>query len=186
MRWVLGALPLIVTATLAFSAGAETYENREFGFSVETGGRPICVGEPYEHHHGVDLFLDSGPEGCDHLDDRPFIGINGDYNAAFMSNAEAVANDFCRSRKGSFLDAPDMLPFDNHATKSCRVDRDDGWIDIVVVTQAWEWPGKHIEPEDDLAWVNYTALLHTNAQRFDKDLAIFRSVLNSIHIFKPE
>jgi hypothetical protein len=183
MRARFGTIAVAIATVLSAPANAETYRNPEFGFSVEVGGRLTCRAAPFTHDHGIDLYLDGlhlegGPGDCD-LYDRPFIGIIGNYNVLFAPSAAAQARTLC-GYAGRPTKAPPGLQIDGHSSSSCRVDRRDGWIEIDVVAQDWQQPGKHTE------LINYEVMLHTTPQRFDQDLALFRAVLKTIRIFKPD
>lgn len=174
---------LAVTAVLAFSVNAERYENREYGFSVEIARRPACSADPYQHDTGVHLFLDAGPADCGEFDEHPFISVEGSYNSSFQRSAKVAAEFLCHT--GRPAAPPRRLRIDGQLSAACRIDGDDGWIDIVVTAQAGEWPGK-LDPEDQSALINYAVTLHTTAARLDKDLAQLRSVLRSIRLFVPK
>lgn len=62
------------------------------------------------------------------------------------------------------------------------MNRTDGWIDIIVVTQA----GK-ADPNWDATApsVNYDLSLHTTGRYLNKDLRTFRAVLNTVRLSPP-
>ena len=103
----------------------------------------------------------------------------------FAPSAAAAARTRC-GYTGRPTKAPPGLQIDEHPSSSCRADTHDGWIEINVVAQDWQWPGKHIEPDDETAYINYEVMLHTTPQRLEHDLAQFRAVLKTIRIFKPD
>jgi hypothetical protein len=163
---------------------AASFQNPEFRFSVEVpDSDTTCHGQPYEHDHGLDILLDSGRNGCEALQSRPHIGIYAAYNTTFDAGVDAELQRDCKGVPVKLGTSPPPLRLGNGPSGVCRLDRDDGWIDIRVVTQAGEWPGKHVDPEDATPYINYTVLLHTTPQRLKNDLAELRTVIGTVHIF---
>jgi hypothetical protein len=68
------------------------------------------------------------------------------------------------------------------ATKAGRVNRSDGWIDVIVVTQAGK-PDPAFDPS--VPSVNYDLTLHTNPRYFEEDLRIFRTILSTVRLAPP-
>jgi hypothetical protein len=184
----LGVLGLALTC-LTFPVHAKMYRNAEYGFSVRFSGQPTCVGEPYEHSHGIDIFLDGGPAVCGHLDERPFISVNasysdaGEFTPSHVPSAREEAEWYCG--EGGVVKPPEFLRIDGHKSGSCRVDK-DGWINIIVIAQAWRDLGGPSNRDDEADWISYSAELQTTADHLDHDLVQFRAVLKSIRIFRPE
>jgi hypothetical protein len=68
------------------------------------------------------------------------------------------------------------------ATKAGKVDRSDGWIDIIVVTQAGK-PDPDFDPH--VPSVNYDLTLHAKSRYLEEDLRIFRVVLSTVRLSPP-
>ena len=67
-------------------------------------------------------------------------------------------------------------------TMAGRVNHPDGWIDVVVVTQAGE-----PDPSWDAAApsMNYQLTLHTTSAHFTEDLGRFREMLQTVKLSPP-
>jgi hypothetical protein len=68
-------------------------------------------------------------------------------------------------------------------TQAARVNRPDGWIDVIVVSQAGK-PDRAFDPS--VPSINYDVGLHTTPQYLDEDLRIFRAVLNTVRLSPSE
>jgi hypothetical protein len=177
-------------ATLAAPAFAETYRNPEFGFAVELPpGLPTCqkpVGEPDQ---GVAVFLDAGPGGCIGAAGRPLVTVFGRYNADHQPSPEAELRRACALLPGRQLPAPPDLAIGHLESAACRVNRPDGWIDILVVAQAGQRPealGEASTVAQATPFINYMALLHTQVRRLDRDVDMLRLLLDRIRIERDE
>jgi uncharacterized protein YecT (DUF1311 family) len=157
-------------AVAALSLLGASYSNEEFGLKVELPpGASTCRALPPEHDHGINVYLDGAGDGCDRLEQRPHMGVGGEYNAAEDPSPRAVIADLCSSNGVKEVTAPTGLALPGRRTAVCRGDSPDtAWVDVWVATQAGQSGG---------AEVNYTANLHTIVSRFDKDLAVFREFL---------
>jgi hypothetical protein len=180
----LASLGLILTAITLGACTGQTYTNSAFGFSVDVpAGTPTCRSEPTQPDHGLDMFLDSGPDGCEKLQTRPYLGVYAEYNAAMSPTPDAVL-DGLNHLKGIHRGAAPELQIPKRPSAVARVDRDDGWVEIWVVTQAWNWPPP--AEESDLSYVNYIVTLNTTPQRLERDLPRLRTLLRRIKIVEPK
>lgn len=179
-------------------ANAETYRNRDAGFSVEIPrNSPTCRVEPFRDEDGnilywrrddgLDIYLDDGPEGCNGLLKRPFVAVFGTPNAMFDESNAQQLDRYCNWPDGPFerRAPPAGLRLRGIASGACRIDRSDGVIEIIVVAQGGAWPKPHTSPEWKLPMFNYTVSLYTTQQRFDADLARFRAILATVRIRPP-
>jgi hypothetical protein len=180
---------LVAPLLIAMCAGEQSdtagkrYSNEEYGFSVELPARaPICRSGPPEHDGGVSIFLDSGPDGCNDLLSRPFIGIYASYNAMLASDAEDVLRMRAESTEGERHDAPKALGVAGLPAASGRWDRADGWIVIRVVAQGGDWPDGGKTAHENVPYINYTVMLRTTRERLEHDLERFRSILRDVQI----
>lgn len=190
MRHMVFAATLWLTMTaVAWPASGETYRNPEYGFAVALPpGLPKCqrpVGEPDQ---GVAIFLDAGSSGCVGVAGRPLVGVFGRYNGDHLPSADAELRRACALLPGKQLPAPPALAIDDLDTAACRVNRPDGWIDILVVAQGGARPAALGEVATTVAqgtaFINYTVLLHTNVRRLDRDVDMLRLVLDRISVDK--
>lgn len=173
--------------TFPLLAYAETYRNAEFGFSVDVpDGAPTCRGEPPEHNHGLDIFLDDGADGCRDLLKRPFVGIFATYNAMFDPNPEAHLQLLCNADDGKLTEPPDGLRIDGRHSAICRLERTDGWIEVRIVAQNVEISEADALTEGTVPGVNYEILLRTKPERYHVDLVELRTILSTVHIFEIE
>ena len=172
--------PALLFAT---KTGPELYRNEEFGIAVSAPtGALLCPTLENEHDHGPIFIL--GPaqaKACDDVEGNRTIVVFAGYNAAEVSKrlddflkwiCANVANGHCRP-------APSGLQITGLPSKAARVNHSDGWIDIIVVTQAGK-PDPNFDASVPL--INYDLRLHTKARFLDEDLRIFRAVLATIRL----
>jgi hypothetical protein len=183
----LSIVAFLIAIPFAIVANDSQYANSEFGFVVEVPpGAPTCRSEAPEHDAGIDIFLDSGAEGCEELQRRPFIGVNASYNAMLAPTADDVLKLTVGRPSGKQGIAPTQLQINGRKSAASRWDRDDGWIDIRVVTQAGTWPSGAEDRDEAVPYVNYTVILHTMPKRLEGDVALLRTVLSEIRISRSK
>lgn len=179
-------VPAVLLAIVGIAATGECsatqhrdYVNEEFGISLQIAQEaPICTTPPGQRDYGITIFLDSGPNGCDSLDARPYVSVIGFYNAGEDESPVAALSDICSSLGGKQVDAPVGLEISRRPSASCRSDSSDKhWTDLYVSTQS--------ESTGRIAGINYFAHLHTTSERFDAELVRFRAFLGSIRISEP-
>jgi hypothetical protein len=78
---------------------------------------------------------------------------------------------------------PAGLRIKGRIAAAARVDREDGWTDIFVVTQAGK-PDPAFDPS--VPSINYDFSLRTTAGHLDEDLRIFRGVLATVRLSPPD
>jgi hypothetical protein len=180
----------VLLASLLLSPQAsktQVYRNDEFGITVPIPlGVVYCVPSEYQHDHGP-VFLLGSPDrqACDEIDHQRYVLIFASYNAVEETKK---LRDFLKEQctgvgGGPCRPAPYGLHITGMATKAARVNRSDGWIDIIVVTQAGK-PDPAFDPS--VPSINYDAGLHTAPQYLEEDLRIFRAVLSTVRLSPPE
>jgi hypothetical protein len=167
--------------------GQRVYRNDEFGISVPIPeGAQLCSIPEDEHDHGPLLILGSpDPAACNDQPHNRYIAVFAGYNAADVTKrlGDYLRWECAGSVRGHCRPAPEALHIAGMKTRSGRVNQTDGWIDIIVVTQA----GKPDPNWDAMApSVNFELSLHTTARYFDEDLRTFRAVLNTVRLSPPE
>jgi hypothetical protein len=161
----------------------QVYRNDEFGITVSVPkGTLLCLFPEDQHDHGpVFLIGDADQKACHDMSHDRYVLIFASYNA--IEETKKVG-DFLKEQctgvgGGPCRPAPKGLSISGMATKAARVNRADGWIDIIVVTQA----GKPDPAFDSsVPSINYDLGLHTTAAYLDEDLRIFRAVLSTVRI----
>jgi hypothetical protein len=184
---ILVTLLLVIVAACAATANGSQYTNFEFGFTVALPpGASTCRSQAPEHDGGLSVFLDSGPDGCEALQSRPFIGVYASYNSLLASSAHEVLKLAVGQPAGTLGAVPRGLEIRGMSSARSRWDRDDGWVDIRVAAQGGQWPSKGAEPDDEVPYVNYTVMLHTTKERLAEDMERFRAVLRDVRISQEE
>jgi hypothetical protein len=170
-------------AACALASGALRVTNEEYRFSVEfPESARVCEATSGSHPHGFYARLNS--KDCHSSEPNiSVISVNAYNNATFEVSPEQEIDGLCRKEKaGHDSDAFKDITFAGRHSANCRREREDGSIDIYVVTQAGRWPGKHESQEFESPFVNYMASLHTTQAFISGDLTKFRRVLSSIRI----
>jgi hypothetical protein len=118
---------------------------------------------------------------CRKWSGKRYVDISGNYN---LSDDTKFLHDLlewsCQSEvKKACSAAPAGLDIPGMKTEAGRLDRPDGSVKIIVVTQA----GKP-DPDYDASVpsINYELTLNTDAQHLNADLAVFRAVLKAVKI----
>lgn len=167
-------------------AGQRVYRNDEYGMTVPIPkSAQLCSFPEDEHDHGPLLILGSDDRtACYDQPHNRYIVVFAGYNAADDTKR---LGDFLRWEcaeigGGHCHAAPEGLRIAHMKTRSGRVNRSDGWIDIFVVTQA----GKP-DPNFDASVpsINYDLRLHTTPRHLGEDLRTFRAVLNTVRLSPP-
>lgn len=171
---------------LAPTGMAETYQNREYGFSINSSShKSFCRSEPDQHDHGVTVYLDSPQKGCNSVGVRPNISVYADYNAQFYRSANEAAKLLCGEAKNDPSLGQNSLRIDHRDSATCRVTHSNSWIEIYVVAQGGRWPEKFDGPEDATAYVTYIVTLQTKMDRYKADIDQLKSLLAAIRIHSP-
>ncbi len=180
-------LPVLALALVSGAAmQPQEYHNPEFGITVPVPKEALLCESPRgEHDHGPLFLLGSRtPASCSDTASSRTIALFAGYNAA---DATRRLNDLLQWQckyvaKGTCGTAPSGLQVDGLPSESGEVRHRNGWIDILVVTQA----GKANPAFDPAApAVNYTFGLRTTASLMARDLATFRTILRTTRLSPP-
>ncbi len=156
------------------------YRNDEFGvrLPVPKAGF-LCASPRDEHEHGFVILLGSGrSENCRSAGYHRSVVLFAFGNAlddtkhlAGLLNMECEIAEGCQS-------GPAGLEIAGLPTASGRVKGPDGWIELVVVTQA----GKPSGYEPNEPSVNYIFSLYTRPEYLEEDLKVFRTILQTVKL----
>jgi len=169
----LAAAALVLTAA---THDPETFSNEDLGFEVSLPrDAATCRGEPAKRDR-VAMFLDGGLDGCNLLDERPYVEVSAGENADKFGSARDVLAERCG---GAAKSALRDLEFAGRKAAACRIDAaDTAWVDVFAVTQA---DGR------ELAKLNYQAHLHTTQAHFGEDFETFaRFIAHEVRLARPE
>jgi hypothetical protein len=171
----------------AAAAGPQFYRNGEFGITVPVPkGTLLCLFPGDQHDHGPVFLIGNADENaCYDMRHNRYVVIFASYNAVEETKK---LGDFLKEQctgigGGPCRPAPNGLRITGMATKAARVNRSDGWIDIIVVTQAGK-PDPAFDPS--VPSINYDVGLHTSAPYLEEDLRIFRAVLSTVRLSPPD
>lgn len=188
MRLSLVGLLVFVSAAGAASQRA-LYRNHEYGIVLPIPQNTLpCIPPVYEGNgadHGPQILLGTtDARYCSKSAGKRYVNVFASYNASDDTKTlHALLESTCQSViKRQCSPAPADLHFGGLKSEAGRLDRSDGTIQVIVVTQA----GKP-DPDFDssVPSINYELLLYTDAQHFDQDLSIFRTLLKTIRIAPP-
>ena len=178
-------LGLIVVATLLGVATVKPrgYRNEEFGIALPVPrGILLCPIREDRSDHGPHFLLGAaGVKSCSDFGKTRFIDIFASYNAV---DATKKLHDFLTSictdvGGGPCVQAPAGLSIKGLRSAAARVNRSDGWIDIIVVAQGGK-PDPAFDPT--IPSINYDLSLHTRPENLEEDLRVFRSVLQTVQL----
>ena len=184
----LGRATLIVVAMALVSAATaepQGYRNEEFGIAVSAPtGTLLCP--TLEDDHGPIFIL--GPaqtKACDDVEYNRSIIVFAGYNAYVGTKR---LDDFFRWECANLVKrrcrpAPSGLQITGLPSEAGRVNHADGWIDILVVTQAGK-PDPNFDASVPL--INYDLRLHTKARFLNEDLRTFRAVVRTIQLYPDQ
>lgn len=185
------ALLTAVAMVWPSSTEARTKRNARFGFEFTyPDGFSLCP--PGADGAAEVVALDSGDPVCRHRETQPVMGVGANFNALFERNAQESAASLCRDilehdktvRQG---EAPALPRLGGLPSAVCRTDAENGWIDIIVIAMSRQRqnPPTGISAEEaKTPNMTYDAWLHTNADRLQHDLPLFRDMLKSIRFHK--
>jgi hypothetical protein len=171
------AAMLLVTHPSA--AKATTYANPVFGFTLELPkGLAPCETADDADDHGLIVPLD--PRDAESCSDNTSRNIS---IFAWTRHDTATLQELLKSEcdlAGSCVAAPDGLRVADYKSTSYRVDHDDSWIDIVVLTQGDR--SGHGPAHGQARPVNYSVKLYTDKAHLTHDLVLFKAVLRTIQL----
>ncbi len=187
--------PAMRTAAAAIAVAAllnapatkpEIYRNPEFGIVLPApAGALLCTTPQDEHDHGPYMLLATADsKGCHDIEHHRSVDVFASYN---VSDETKKLHEFLRWEcahvaKGPCRPAPGGLRVPGLPSAAARVNRSDGWIDIIVVTQAGT-PDPEFDPS--VPFINYDLGLHTRPNYLGADLRVFRIVLQTIRLSPP-
>jgi hypothetical protein len=180
-----------IAVTDALASDTQRVRNQEYNFSVAFPANvTVCTATSGDQPHGFFVRLDANQRDCHNLNKDSgisVISINAYSNVTFESVPEEEIAGLCQ-KDGAHEERGAMkgLSFVGGRSATCKIKQTDGSIDIYVVTQAGQWPGAHESQELSTPYINYTASLHTVQSRIDKDIRVFRRVLESVRIGYPK
>ena len=161
---------------VAASEQPETFANDELGLEVSFPAGAATCQDAAAKRDRVAMFLDGGLDGCEQLDQRPYIEIRASENFEKFATPQQAVAELCGSARG---DAPPNLSFAARRSAACRSDSPDtSWVDVFVVTQA---------DGEEVAKLDYQAQLHTTLERLRDDVVAFRGFLaHDVRLTRPE
>jgi len=182
---LLGSLIIMCSVTVAGATSrTPLYRNAEFGISLPVpASAQMCPTPPNDRtHHGATFLLGTRDMNLCKISARNrWISIWAEYNSAEETKTlHSFLEWQCEHEaEGHRQSAPEGLRITGMSSEAARVDRPDGSIEVLVVVQA----GKP-DPNFDASVPanNYELSLHTDSKSFDRDLVVFKEVLNTIKI----
>jgi hypothetical protein len=180
---------LVVTLLSAATNKPQVYRNAEFGIALPVPvGVMLCPTLKDEHDHGPLMLLDRfQAKRCTDAEWGRFISVFAMYNAADITK---TLNSFLQSEcadpdtgKGECGPAPPHLQIGGMRSAAGTVNHSNGWMDIIVVTQAGK-PNPGFDAS--VPSVNYVMRLRTRQEHQEADLRTFRTVLQTIQLSPPE
>jgi len=165
------------------------YQNHEYGIvlPIPPGTLPCSppLYEPNGADHGLQILLGTNDASlCSESSGKRYVSVFASYNASSDTKTLHTLLEFmCHFEvKRQCSAAPAGLHFSGLKSEAGRIDRSDGSIEIVVVTQA----GKP-DPDFDASVpsINYELFLDTDVAHLDQDLLILRTLLKTIRVSPP-
>ena len=182
------AAAIAVAALLSAPATKpEIYRNPEFGIVLPApAGALLCATPQDEHDHGpVFLLGTTDATSChDDIEHHRYVDVFASYNVSDDTKKlhEFLKWECAHVAKGPCRPAPGGLCVPGLPSAAARVNRSDGWIEIIVVTQAGT-PDPDFDPS--VPFINYDLSLHTTPDHFEDDLRVFRIELQTIRLSPP-
>ena len=176
---IASAVYFVTTAGVAAAlipAPSRHYESSEYEFSVEVPrGLHACVSDATDQ--GIDILLDHSLR-CDRdYENEPFVDISASYNVAAKAiTPKMLARVYCGYEKSDRTVQVTGWTLSGRVAAGCRQYFKDGRITVVIATQ------RKTAPRDLEAWIDISASLTTTAPRYDRDMRVFRKIVNTIRI----
>jgi len=175
--------PIAIFFLSAWAVKPHVYRNDEFGINVPVPeGTTLCPTPDNEHDHGPVFVLGAaGTKDCADSARKRSIEVFAEYNAA---DATKKLTDFLKWQcahigGGPCGPPPSGLQVPGRTIQAGRVNTPDGWVDVMVVTQAGK-PDPAFDPS--VPSIKYTLGLHTETRYLDQDLRTFRTILGTIRL----
>jgi hypothetical protein len=177
---------LVMLCSLAGAASRPViYRNRQFGIVLPVPPGALLCAVPADAHgveHGAQMLLGTDDATlCRKWSGKRYMDVNGFYN---VSDDTKLLHDslesLCQFKgKKACSPAPPGLHIPRMKTEAGRLDRPDGSIEIIVVTQA----GKP-DPDFDASVPSfqYALTLNTDSAHLSQDSALFEEMLIAIRI----
>lgn len=151
------------------------YINVDYQFSVELPqGYPACVSE--HTNHGVEILLDAQARcEADHWD-MPRIMVFANYNVATEAETPTrLAHFLCGYRVSRRIARLRRTTFGGRNAAGCRRYLDEGKLSVEIATlrKTDRWA---------MHWIEVSAELETTADRYARDMRVFRRVLKTVWI----
>jgi hypothetical protein len=174
-----GAAALVTVAlpcSADIPASSQHYNNSKYQFSVEIPNYLLgCVSENTDD--GVAIPLDNHT-GCKSVTDHPpYATVYGSYNVATrVKTADELARLYCRGPEVWRTVSLRNWTLGGRTAAGCRLYVDRDGIEIKLMTL------RKTDPQDSEAWIEVGAYLSTTASRYDRDLRVFRKIMQTIRI----
>lgn len=177
MAYLLGLGALISVSGARASGGSHLYVNAEYGFSVRIPpGQPTCRSESNTHDTGIMIFLDRGPSDCANRNQRPFVAVNGTYNATDApSPLEALAS-VCGGAKPQPTDLDVFGDLKKKWPVMCRIQQEGGFVEYILIRQ--NPPVKAGATPS----INYSIVVNVPTSGLRKKMKGARPILQSVHL----
>lgn len=157
------------------------YRNAEFRVDLRVPQEAfLCSSPKGEHDHGFFIILGNATaKDCPDYAHHRSVGLFAFYNALDETKHLAgLLKMGCDTTEGQCEPAPSGLGMPGLASAAGQVKHSDGWIDLIVVTQAGEpSPMEPAEPS-----INYIFDLHTRSEHLEEDLKVFRKILQTVKL----
>lgn len=161
------------------------YRNEEFGITVPVpDGALLCVYADQHDHGPLMLLGTSDPAHCrNDIEHNRYIDIFASYLTDDTKRLDSFLRSECEGIAGAPCGPPPSgLHITGLRSRAARVNRPDGWIYVLVVTQAGK-PDPAFDPR--VPSVNYDVSLHTTTEHFQEDLQRFRALLQTVRLSPP-
>ncbi|MGN6365885.1 hypothetical protein [Asticcacaulis taihuensis] len=183
-------LALTMSVAPALAQKPKTYVNPEFGLHVTfPAGGKVCPAVSGDHPHGFYAWYHGGQTlcGATHIDPAvSAISIYASYNSAFLKSPWDELPASCRKDKS--LTSPETLSFRGYKSVSCETWQADSRIMVDVIAYTGKWKDADNNPDPDLQtpYLSYRASLMTTSERFETDMALFRTFIANVDIHPPQ
>jgi hypothetical protein len=177
MAYMLGLGILISPSGACAGDGVHLYKNAEYGFSVRIPlGRPTCRAEPNTHDTGIMVFLDRGPSDCVNQNQRPFVAVNGTYNATDAPNSLEALSTVCGSAKPQPTD-PDLFgDLKKGWPAMCRIQKEGGFVEYILIRQ------NRPVTSGATSTINYSIIIRIPTSDLNKKMMDARPILRSVQL----